>query len=278
MLNLDYFYVPPLPETLISCISYMYKDNFNYDFLVKKITTDVGLTEAIFTVANSQYYSQGGVSTSNLKQAIIRIGSNNLLQVLSSEYYKSTFKNVNVDFFNLKDFNRHASYVSHLAVTLAEYLQVQDTNDLMIAGLFHDVGLIARSYCQHDIMQKIVKKCKENGSDFYTAEKAEVVPTHDSLGKLVAKKWSLSDRVSYLIEHHHTPVNLNSTTADFELTRELDILTFADTLAHRMKFGYDNYARDTKVSRQFLDRLGLSFETVAKKTQESFNAVSALAF
>ena len=276
MMNLDYFYVPPLPETLINCISYMYKDNFNYDVLVKKVSTDVGLTETIFTVANSQYYSQGAVSTSNLKQAIIRIGGNNILKILSSEYYKSTFKNVEIDFFTLRDFNRHASYVSHLAVALGEHLNMEDTNDLMIAGLFHDVGLIARSYCQNDSMKSIVSKCKQNKIDFYTVEKAETVPTHDLLGRQVANKWNLTARVSYLIEHHHTAEMHRPGVADANLHKELDILTFADTLAHRMKFGFHDYVRDTKVSQQFLDRLGLTVEVVSKKTNETFKAVSAL--
>ncbi|MES2614423.1 MAG: HDOD domain-containing protein [Bdellovibrionota bacterium] len=277
-MNLDYFYVPPLPETLVSCISYMYADSFDYDILVKKITSDVGLTEKLFTVANSQYYSQGAVATSNLKQALTRIGVTSLLKILTSEYYNTVFKNTETDFFTLRDFNRHASYVSHLAVTLGEHLQVEDTNDLMIAGLFHDIGLLARSHCQNSLMQKIVHKCKENKIDFYSAEMLETLPTHDALGKQVANKWNLSDRVTFLIEHHHTPENQRPTTPDYGLHKELDILTFADTLAHRMKFGYNDYIRDTKVNQSFLDRLGLSLDIIAKKTQDTFKAVTALSF
>lgn len=276
MMNLDYFYVPPLPETLVSCINYIYDSNFNLEVLIKKITTDVGLTEKIFTLANSQYYSQGGVATYNLSQAITRIGVNNLLKVLSSEYYKSTFQNVDIDFFTLRDFNRHSSYVSHLAVTIGEHLHVEDTNDLMIAGLFHDIGLIARSHCQNKIMQNVIKRCKDNKIDFFNAEKKEIVPTHNALGKQVAAKWKLSERVGFLIEHHHPTDMKPEETPSYALSRELDILTFADTLAHRMKYGYTDYDRETKVSRQLLDRLGLSVETVAQKTNETNRALMAL--
>jgi putative nucleotidyltransferase with HDIG domain len=277
MLNLSYFYVPPLPETLINCISYMYKDNVSYDILIKKITTDIGLTEKIFEVANSQYYSQGGVATYNLLQAILRIGNTNLLKLLMHEYYKNTFKNVEIDFFTLRDFNRHSSYVSHLAVTIAEHLNIEDTNDLMVAGLFHDVGLVARSFCQNDIMKNIVKKCKQDKADFYTVEKQETLPTHDYLGKQVATKWNLSERVSFLIEHHHVGDNHVKLVAHSSLLKELDIITLADTLAHRMKFGYNDYMRETKVSQQFLDRLGLTVDILSKKMSDTHKAVTALA-
>ncbi len=275
-MNLDYFYVPPLPETLINCITYMYKDDFNYDVLVRKVSLDIGLTEAIFTVANSQYYSKGAVATSNLKQAIVRIGGDNLLKILSREYYRTTFKNVDIDFFTLRDFNRHSSYVAHLAVSIAEHLHIEDTNDLLIAGLFHDIGLLARSYCQNKIMQNIVGKCKERKTDFYSVEKSESTPSHDKLGRQVAEKWNLNERVGFLIEHHHTSQKQTNVSDDPKLNKELDILTFADIIAHRMKFGYTDYHRDTKVNQSFLDRLGLNIDIVSKKTNEAFRAISAL--
>lgn len=280
MVTLSEFTIPPLPENLISCISYMYKESFNYDVLVKKISSDTGLSEKIFTTANSQFYAQGGPATDNLKQAIIRIGSTNLLKLLTNQYYEKTFTHVDIGFFTLKDFNRHSSYVSQLAVTLAQHLNIQQTNDLMIAGLFHDVGLIARSQCQHTIMKNIVNRCKQDHMDFFSAERAEMAVPHDSLGKQIVQKWNLNERVCYLISnhHHHNFEDNKLKNIDASLILELDILTFADTLAHRMKFTYDHYARDTKVSQQFLDRIGLSIDVIAKKTNEAFKAVSSLAF
>jgi HD-like signal output (HDOD) protein len=276
MLNLNYFYVPPLPETLIHCLSYLSNDDFDYDLLVRKVATDIGLTEKIFQVANSPFYSQGAVATNNLSQAILRIGVNNLLKILSFEYYKNTFKNVDIDFFTLRDFNRHSCYVSQLSVALGEYLNVEDTNDLMIAGLFHDIGLIARSHCQNMTMKTLVQKCHDNGKDFFSMEKDQATQTHDELGKLVAAKWQLNSRITYLIAHHHTSEAQPMVAGDSSLNKELDILTLSDTIAHRMKYGYREYVRDTKVTRQFLDRLGLDSDIIAKKTVETHRIISNL--
>ena len=72
----------------------MYKSNFNYDVLSQKISTDIGLSEKVLILANSQFFSQGAPKTNNLKQAIVRIGGSNLLKVLTDEYYNKKFKNI----------------------------------------------------------------------------------------------------------------------------------------------------------------------------------------
>ncbi len=276
MMNLDYFYIPPLPESLMHCISYMYKDNFDIEGLIKIITKDVGITEKILSVANSQYYSKGAIPTNNLKQAVIRIGNVNILELLSAEFYKNSFKSVEFDFFTLRDFNRHSTYVSKLAVAFGELLHVENTNDLMIAGLFHDVGLMARSYCQNKAMKGIIEKCNKDKIDFYSAEKQGELATHEDLGKKVAVKWNLSERISSLIEHHHTLQAHRSHTLDISIHKELDIISLADTIAHGVECGFKNYHRDTAVSRPFLERLGLSVEAVSRKTKETFQEISSI--
>jgi HD-like signal output (HDOD) protein len=278
MLNIDAFSLPPLPEVLLNCLTYMYNKDFNYEALVKKITNDIGLTEKILTISNSQYFSQGGAATNNLKQALVRIGSKSLINILTDEYYKSSFGNVEIDFFTLKDLTVHSSYVSHIAVQIGAYLKINETNDLMLAGLFHDVGLLARFFCDKETMKKIVNKCKDNKIDFYTAEKSENIPTHDKIGKEVAIKWNLSQRVAFLIGQHHTPEVERGNATDFELYRELDILMFSDTLAHRMKQGYMHYLRETKISQYYLDRLGLTSEVVAKIASDTMKSVSSYDF
>ena len=278
MTNMDSFSLPPLPESLLSCILYLNKNDFNYENFIPKITTDIGLTEKILSVANSQYFAQGGPKLTNLKQALVRIGSTSLLKILTNEYYKTSFGSANYDFFTLRDLNLHSSYVSHLAVAIGKHLGVKDTNDLMIAGIFHDVGLLARYYCKRSEMEDIIKKCKENNLDFYNVEKEYLYSTHDTLGKIVAQKWNLSERICFIIENHHTPESKRVISGDSQLDKELDIIMFADKIAHRMKFGYSDYSRDTKINKFFLDRLGLTGDFVAKIANETLKNIMSFDF
>ena len=278
MVNIEKFELPPLPETLLNCMTYMYKNDFNYETLIKKITTDVGLTGKIFHLANSQLYSQGGKATDNLLQAMARIGANNLLKILTDEYYKAGFGSIKIDFFTLKDFSLHSSFVSHIAVLIAEQLKIENSNDLMIAALFHDIGHLARYVCDQKTMVDLISKCKENKCDFYTQEKNDNITPHNIIGREVAKKWNLSPRVTYLIEHHHTPEAERPDSGDIHLSRDLEILMFSDILAHRMKIGYNNYVRDTRITKYFLDRIGITSEVAAKIAKDTVKATLAFNF
>lgn len=277
MQNASLISIPPLPEALVNCLTYMYKDNFNYGAMVKKISLDIGISQQILNAANSQYFSQGAPPISNLKHAVVRLGGKNILKILTESYYKNLFKNTEIDFFTLKRFNRHSNFVSHLALSLAEHLNIENTSDLLIGSLFHDVGHIARCHCQTEIMKKVIQKCKEKNTDFYTSEILEQVPTHNTFGSQIAQEWQLNSRVCYLISHHHSHPDENFLdNTDSDLQRELAILTFSDVIAHRMSYGYNNYERETKVNQQFLDRIGITSELATKKAKEAFFAVSGL--
>jgi putative nucleotidyltransferase with HDIG domain len=278
MSEFDSFVIPPLSEKLINCISYVYKDNFNYDVLVNKIGTDTGLTGKILTLANSPLYCPSGKPTYNLKQAAISIGISNLIKILTEEYFNKSFKIIDIDFFNLKSFNLHSCYVSQLAVTLAEHLKIEQTNDLMLAGLFHDVALVARASCQKELMTTIIEKCKEKKISFYESEKLCNATPHTFLGKQIATKWKFNSRVLYLIENHHSTDNTRVYTSDASLRRELDILILADTLAHRVNYGFKSYTRNTAVNKIILDTLGLSVDVVKNKIEQTTKNICSLAW
>lgn len=270
MIELDAFYLPPLPIVLKNCITYILQNEKDEEYLFKNIATEVSFIDDIFSIANKQYYCQNNPPTHNLKEAVKRIGEVGILYILSKEYYENSFINVNIDFFQMKKLYLHSVYVSSLAVHIANQLHIENTKDLLIAGLFHDIGLIARSYCEKDVMRNMVKRCKQNHIDFYIAEKSENNIIHDLIGKEVGIKLGFSDRVCNLINNHHTLEVYRENNIDSMLNKEIDLLILADSLAHRMKFGFDDYTRNTHTSDYFLNRLNLSSGIVAKSAYETF--------
>jgi HD-like signal output (HDOD) protein len=147
----------------------------------------------------------------------------------------------------------------------------------MIAGLLHDVGLIARSYFEPNLMSILVTKYR-NQMEFYQAEISESFQTHDLIGNEIAKKWNLNERICYLIEHHHQPDKVTDRDIDLDLRKSLDILHLADTLSHRLNFSFAGYVRNTHVSQIILDRLNLKKEDVINAANEAKNVISSLIF
>lgn len=266
--------IPPLPENLISCINYVYEGQFDYDVFVGKITGDVGIVDRVFILANSLYYAQGRPPTSDLRAALVRIGSDNLLKILTADYYSKNYRHVDVDFFTIRDFNKHANFVTKLSVSIAKHLNLKHTGDLFLGSLFHDVGLVAKAYLQPNLMKQTVESCKKEGKDFFSQEKSRAFDSHDSLGKSVASQWNFNKKVTFLIGNHHTFDRARHGDIDLDSARELDILGIADVLAHKLRFSFHDYQRNTAVNQIVLDRLGLSQKILAQLSYDTIKAVS----
>ena len=58
----------------------------------------------------------------------------------------------------------------NLLFEIANYLKLDTTNNLMIAGAFHDIGLIGRAILDKESMKKIVLNCIQKKINFYESE------------------------------------------------------------------------------------------------------------
>nr|BFD31797.1 hypothetical protein GTC16762_14150 [Pigmentibacter ruber] len=254
------FVLPSLSENIVSCLSAIYKNEISYDAITDKISKDLSMFKKVLDVANSQHYSKG-VITDDLKQAIIRLGIVNLTVLLTSEYYSKFPKFEDIGFFSLKKFNLHSVCVSKFAFEIAKLLNLSTANDLMLAGAFHDVGLLIRAVMQREIMQDIVNCCIADKINFYTAETKLQVMTHDILGSDLLQSWGFNQNVLNIIRFHHAKEKLRPYRVDF-LNKEINILELSDVLAHRFSCGFENYHTELKVHPMLIERLGLSKETV----------------
>lgn len=258
--NTGTFVLPSLSENIVSCLSSIYKNEISYEYITDKIAKDLSMYKKVLDIANTQHYSKGQI-TDDLKQAIIRLGIVNLTVLLTSEYYSKFPKFEDIGFFSLKKFNLHSVCVSKFSFEIAKSLNLPTANDLMLAGAFHDVGLLARAVMQRDIMQDVVNCCNSSKINFYNAETKLQIMTHDILGADLIQSWGFNQNVLNLIRHHHTKEKMRPYRVDY-LNKELNILELSDILAHRFSCGYENYHTELKIHPMMIERLGLSKEEV----------------
>lgn len=254
------FILPALSESIVNCLSAIYKNEVSYDYLTDKISKDLSMFKKVLDLANSQQFSKGQV-TDDLRQAIIRLGIVNLTLLLTSEYYSKIPKFADIGFFTLKKFNLHSVCVSKFSFEISKLLNLNTANDLMLAGAFHDVGLLARAVLQRELMQDIVHCCLEDKINFYGAEMKLQAMTHDVYAIEVLQNWGFNQNVLNLIRYHHTPEKMRPYRVDY-LNKELNILELADKLAHRFSCGFDQYTTELKIPPILIERLGVSKDTV----------------
>lgn len=255
--------LPSIPDAVRECLAQMYSTEADIAKLASLAQKDAGITSSILKLANSSIYSMGQ-STSDLKVGVTRIGLSSLMQILIKYSIEKLFEFEPIDFFNVKAFTKHCSWVSQISIEIAKHLKVDAVSDLLVAGLLHDVGLLVRAISDKNLMKQVTERCMRDKVDFNIAEKLLKLETHEQLGEVLLEKWQLPQSVLLLIKYHHTEENFRPKTLSTEQNKLINIMNLSDVIAHRFGNAFQNYHRDTRVNQLELDKLGLSGQDVSK--------------
>ncbi|MBX9704246.1 MAG: HDOD domain-containing protein, partial [Silvanigrellaceae bacterium] len=246
--NTDSFEIPAVPQAVMDCLEFVF--NFDYDIkeLSKIIRQDVALTSAVLKLGNSQAYSMGQ-STSDLSLSLSRIGSESLIYICLNHSILASFKFDKIKFFDLKNVLEHSVLVSKIANKIAKENNMADANDLIIAGIMHDIGLIAYATYWPENMAKIIEDCLKYKYDFSAGEKKYKLVPHDVIGKMILDHWNFPLEIGYIVQYHHFPESDLPDNLSMEMYNSIYILKLADTLAHRFGNYPKEYHRDTYISK-----------------------------
>lgn len=255
--------LPSIPDAVRECLAQLYSSEADISKLATLVQKDAGITSSILKLANSTIYSMGQ-PTSDLKVGVTRIGLSSLMQILIKYSIEKLFEFNAIDFFDVKSFTKHCSWVSQIAFELGKSVETAQISDLLVAGLLHDVGLLVRAISDKQLMKKITEKCLSEKIDFHSAEKLLKLESHEALGELLLVKWQLPKEVIFLIKYHHTEENFRPKNLSSEQNKSINILMLSDTIAHRFGNAFQNYARDTRVNSVDLDKLGINSQDVAR--------------
>ena len=143
--------LPSIPDAVRECLAQMYSTEADIAKLASLAQKDAGITSSILKLANSSIYSMGQ-STSDLKVGVTRIGLSSLMQILIKYSIEKLFEFEPIDFFNVKAFTKHCSWVSQISIEIAKHLKVDAVSDLLVAGLLHDVGLLVRAISDKNLL------------------------------------------------------------------------------------------------------------------------------
>jgi HD-like signal output (HDOD) protein len=260
--------LPSIPDAVRECLSQMYSSEADISKLASLAQKDAGITSSILKLANSTLYSMGQ-PTSDLKVGVTRIGLSSLMQILIKYSIEKLFEFDAIDFFNVKSFTKHCSWVSQIAFELGKLVNTAQLSDLLVAGLLHDVGLLVRAISDKALMKQITERCLRDKIDFNTAEKNLKLESHEILGEILLEKWQLPASVILIIKYHHTEESFRPKKLTSEQNKAINLISLSDTIAHRFGNAFTNYTRDTRVNTVELDKLGINSQDVAKVVKQA---------
>lgn len=102
---------------------------------------------------------------------------------------------------------KHSLAVAHACRLVAQTMVVgTDANLAFMAGLLHDIGKLALHELMPRGFQAIKQQAEMSGSASCELEREYLGLDHGTLGKYLARKWSLPPQVSTAVWLHHSPL------------------------------------------------------------------------
>jgi HD-like signal output (HDOD) protein len=173
--------------------------------LKEVMEADVALSTRVLRVVNSSAYAVRTKIT-NLQQAIAYLGSKQVRNLAMTASVSRLFQqDARIGHYQRLGLWRHLVAVGTCSRLLAMRLRMRNFEDIFLAGLLHDLGIILIDQHFHGPFVELMTHVEE-GKPIYQRERACLGFTHTQLAGEVTKKWRFPEGVIAAIVHHHSSV------------------------------------------------------------------------
>ena len=166
--------------------------NASADKLASVILRDYALTSKLLKLVNSAYYSGMGGEVTNISQAIVILGMNQLRMSASSLTYIGQMNGASQE---LKESITKSFLSGLIARHLAQQSGLPDAEEAFICGLFQNIGENLVIYYFEEEYEEIRKLCDSTSADQRSASEAILGIGFDDLGAAVARSWKLPESI-----------------------------------------------------------------------------------
>lgn len=171
------------------------------------ISLDPFLAAKVLHVANSSFYRRT-TAVSSVAHALVTVGIKNVQEVLAEELDKNAASE-HVFFggyANLgRSYWRHCVVVGRIAELLAEVIRVHTYEDVYLAGLLHDMGMLALDQQEPDFYPQLQRHGFLDNTTLTAAEHNLIGIDHGQAGSFLGEKMGLPKAFLDATRFHHTP-------------------------------------------------------------------------
>jgi HD-like signal output (HDOD) protein len=170
------------------------------------IEKDLGLSAKVLKIANSVFYSGRYGRIGDVKQAVARLGIEEVGRICTTVSTMQMFNGTS-GLINLKEFWKHSVGV---AVVMRHFADRQDMvasrlHNAYVAGLFHDIGILVLDNYFTEIYKRVREAGKDKPLSLFALERELLGIDHGEIGSMLIGRWRLPEEIGQSVAWHHAP-------------------------------------------------------------------------
>ncbi len=174
--------------------------------LKEAMECDPALCARVLRYVNSSAFAVRSKIT-NLQHAIAYLGLKQVRNLALTAAVSELFKgNEQIATYRRSELWRHLVAVGICSRMIALRQRFHSFEDIFLAGLLHDLGIILEDQHVHLVFRKVIGSLEE-GKPLTAVEQAHLGFDHTQLGARVARQWRFPDPVSAAARYHHASAN-----------------------------------------------------------------------
>lgn len=198
--------LPSLPAVAVKMIELANAPDTDIGTICQYISLDPVLSAKLLKTANTPSYNSRRVAT-NVRQAISILGTHSVIVIaLSFSLTNSLMKKTTSDKLSTFDndvFWRRAITSALACRALGEKLALSFLDDLFLAGLIQDIGMLAYSVILPEEYDKIFSSTSDHDM-LLKIERETWGAGHDELGYELLRKWHIPDYIAFACLTSHS--------------------------------------------------------------------------
>nr|MBN2276579.1 HDOD domain-containing protein [candidate division Zixibacteria bacterium] len=190
-----------LPQTMVEVLRLARDESSSSRQMAQVIMHDTALAAKVLRVVNSPFYGRGQ-KIGNITDAVTRMGLREVTALaLSTSVYRMTG-----DWKSSLDrarFWRHSLEVAIAARLIAEKVNYKNSEEMFVAGLLHDLGLLVLEQAVPDEFSEIWLQAGAEGN-LIELENRRWETNHALVGEYLLEQWHLPESISTAVGRHHS--------------------------------------------------------------------------
>ncbi|MCK5230193.1 MAG: HDOD domain-containing protein [Desulfobulbaceae bacterium] len=194
------------------------------------IKLDPILVTRLLRLVNSPYFGLAN-KVESISKAIVYCGMKNLRNLVAVEAIKGLFNDDGSDpVFSRSHLWLHCATISILSDMIGKRIFGLAGDDLFLAGILHDIGLVVEDQVVGDLLREACRAYDPPNKYLVECEREVIGTDHCEVGMLMAKEWKMPEEVLKAIRFHHDMERKNP------ISSVTSILQLAEYIAGKMNY------------------------------------------